>query len=321
MNAAYASDLLLCRPESDIRYIERMNEAAEKRETAERARAAAGAQAGRPDGRGEPSVRSQNEPEIARGTTACPERGPAGQETAGHPDNVPGHQEGYSDNASGRGAAQDADVTKSAVYQAVLKGNKRGILDEVKAVLGEGEQPERILNGHLIPAISEVGELFERQKYFLPQLIASANAMETAIAYLEPMLERGDTEKKATIVIATVEGDIHDIGKNLVALMLRNYGYRVIDLGKDVPAERIVETAVAEHAKIIGLSALMTTTMMRMKEVVELVKEKGADCMVMIGGAAITESFAEEIGADGYSKDAAECVKLAERLLAEKEAQ
>ena len=323
MNAAYASDLLLCRPESDIRYIERMNEAAEKRETAERARAAAGAQAGRPDGRGEPSVRpdntpgrqetavrSQNEPEIARGTSACPERGPSGQETAVCPDNV-----------SGRGAAQDADVTKSAVYQAVLKGNKRGILDEVKAVLGEGEQPERILNGHLIPAISEVGELFERQKYFLPQLIASANAMETAIAYLEPMLERGDTEKKATIVIATVEGDIHDIGKNLVALMLRNYGYRVIDLGKDVPAERIVETAVAEHAKIIGLSALMTTTMMRMKEVVELVKEKGADCMVMIGGAAITESFAEEIGADGYSKDAAECVKLAERLLAEKEAQ
>ena len=212
-------------------------------------------------------------------------------------------------------------MTKSAVYQAVLKGNKKGILDEVKAVLGEGEQPERILNGHLIPAISEVGELFERQKYFLPQLIASANAMETAIAYLEPMLERGDIEKKATIVIATVEGDIHDIGKNLVALMLRNYGYRVIDLGKDVPAERIVETAVAEHAKIIGLSALMTTTMMRMKEVVELVKEKGADCMVMIGGAAITESFAEEIGADGYSKDAAECVKLAERLLAEKEAQ
>lgn len=310
MNAAYASDLLLCRPESDIRYIERMNEAAEKRETAERARAAAGAQAGRPDGRGEPSVRSQNEPEIARGTSAGSERGPSGQETAVCPDNV-----------SGRGAAQDPDVTKSAVYQAVLKGNKRGILDEVKAVLGEGEQPERILNGHLIPAISEVGELFERQKYFLPQLIASANAMETAIAYLEPMLERGDTEKKATIVIATVEGDIHDIGKNLVALMLRNYGYRVIDLGKDVPAERIVETAVAEHAKIIGLSALMTTTMMRMKEVVELVKEKGADCMVMIGGAAITESFAEEIGADGYSKDAAECVKLAERLLAEKEAQ
>ncbi len=361
MNAAYASDLLLCRPESDIRYIERMNEAAEKRETAERERAAAGAQAGRPDGRGEPAVCpdnapgrqeaascSQNEQEIARGTSACPKEGPGRQESRS--DNVPGRQEtavrsqsepeiarGTSagsergpsgqetavrpDNVSGRGAAQDADVTKSAVYQAVLKGNKRGILDEVKAVLGEGEQPERILNGHLIPAISEVGELFERQKYFLPQLIASANAMETAIAYLEPMLERGDTEKKATIVIATVEGDIHDIGKNLVALMLRNYGYRVIDLGKDVPAERIVETAVAEHAKIIGLSALMTTTMMRMKEVVELVKEKGADCMVMIGGAAITESFAEEIGADGYSKDAAECVKLAERLLAGKEAQ
>ena len=139
--------------------------------------------------------------------------------------------------------------------------------------------------------------------------------MKLAIEYLEPMLKRGEGEEKATLVVATVEGDIHDIGKNLVVLMLKNYGYRVIDLGKDVPAERIVDTAIAEHAKIIGLSALMTTTMMRMKEVVELVKERGADCRVVIGGAAITESFAEEIGADGYSKDAADCVKLVERLL------
>ena len=120
-----------------------------------------------------------------------------------------------------------------------------------------------------------------------------------------------------TIVIATVEGDIHDIGKNLVALMLKNYGYRVLDMGKDVPAEDIVNLAIKENAAIIGLSALMTTTMMRMQDVVELCKEKGCTSKIVIGGACITQSFADEIGADGYSKDAADCVKLVERLLAE----
>ena len=126
----------------------------------------------------------------------------------------------------------------------------------------------------------------------------------------------GNTEAMATIVVATVEGDIHDIGKNLVVLMLKNYGYNVIDLGKDVPADTIVETALAEHASVIGLSALMTTTMMHMKDVVELAKERGCTAKIVIGGAAINESFADEIGADGYSKDAADCVKLVERLLA-----
>ena len=115
--------------------------------------------------------------------------------------------------------------------------------------------------------------------------------------------------------MATVEGDIHDIGKNLVVLMLKNYGYHVIDLGKDVPADLIVDTAMKENARVIGLSALMTTTMMRMKDVVELVKEKEMDTKVIIGGAVITQSFADEIGADGYSKDAADAVKLVQRLM------
>ena len=128
-----------------------------------------------------------------------------------------------------------------------------------------------------------------------------------------PFILKGRT----SIVVATVEGDIHDIGKNLVVLMLKNYGYNVIDLGKDVPASLIVETALKEHAKVIGLSALMTTTMMRMKDVVELAKEMGCDSKIVIGGAAINESFADEIGADGYSKDAADCVKLVDRLLEE----
>ena len=129
------------------------------------------------------------------------------------------------------------------------------------------------------------------------------------------MLKKGAGEEKAVIVIATVEGDVHDIGKNLVALMLKNYGYKVIDLGKDVPAETIIDTAIKEKADIIGLSALMTTTMVRMKDVIELAKEKECASKIIIGGAAITDSYAKEIGADGYSKDAADCVKLVSELL------
>ena len=163
-----------------------------------------------------------------------------------------------------------------------------------------------------------MGDLFEKKTYFLPQLISSAEAMKTAIEYLEPMLSTDDGDgPKTTIVIATVEGDIHDIGKNLVALMLKNYGFRVIDLGKDVSREIIVQTAIDENADFIALSALMTTTMMRMKDVVELVHEKHLKTKVIIGGAVITQSFADEIGADGYSKDAAEAVKLVQRLIRE----
>lgn len=262
MNAAFASDMLLNKKESDIRYIERMNFLAEKYAGMER---------------------------VMVQKTA------AGTSTAGE---------------------TKKESTGSGVFQVVLKGNKEHVLEEVKKMLDDGAKPDEIINEHLIAAINEVGDLFDKKKYFLPQLISSANTMKLAIEYLEPMLERSNTEAMATIVVATVEGDIHDIGKNLVVLMLKNYGYHVIDLGKDVPADVIVDTAMKEGAKVIGLSALMTTTMMRMKDVVDLAKEKGCTAKIVIGGAAITESFSDEIGADGYSKDAAECVKLVERLLA-----
>lgn len=204
------------------------------------------------------------------------------------------------------------------VFDAVLKGNIDGIVDIVKKTLEEGEKPSVILDDMLIAAINEVGVLFEKQIYFLPQLISSASAMEKAVAYLEPLLkEGGETGEMPTIVIATVEGDIHDIGKNLVALMLRNYGYEVIDLGKDVPAADIIEAAKENGASIIALSALMTTTMMRMKDTVALRDAENLPCKIMIGGAVTTPSFAEEIGADGYSKDAADAVRLAKKLLAE----
>lgn len=266
MNAAFASDMLLNRPDSDIRYIERMNRLAEQK--------------------------AEYETVVVKKT---PAEGTEKKESSGS-DSIKDHP----------------------IFVAVLMGSKGTILDEVKKALDDGIKPDAIINDYLIAAINEVGDLFDKKKYFLPQLIGSANTMKKAIDYLEPMLERReDAGQMPTLVIATVEGDIHDIGKNLVVLMLKNYGYNVIDMGKDVPCEDIVDTAIREDAAIIGLSALMTTTMMRMQDVVELCKEKGCKSKVIIGGACITQSFADEIGADGYSKDAAECVKLVERLLAD----
>ena len=213
---------------------------------------------------------------------------------------------------------KEADQKKNPVFEAVLKGNKDGIVDFVKEELSQGTKPGEILDGLLIPAINEVGTLFDKQIYFLPQLISSANTMEQAVEYLEPLLKEGGTnEKMPTIIIATVEGDIHDIGKNLVALMLRNYGYEVIDLGKDVQADKIIAAAKEHNASIIVLSALMTTTMMRMKDTIALKQKENLNVKVMIGGAVTTQSFADEIGADGYSKDAADAVRLAKKLLSE----
>lgn len=205
------------------------------------------------------------------------------------------------------------------VSDCVVKGNKQEIISRIDDCLKAGETPSEIIERHLIPGINLVGEYYDTKKYFLPQLIAGANAMKVGMEYLEPMLvEASAGEKRATIVFATVEGDIHDIGKNLVVLMLKNYGFDVIDMGKDVPSADIVEKAIETEAAVIGLSALMTTTMMKMKEVVEQAKEKGCKAKIIIGGAAITESFASEIGADGYSKDASDCVKLVQRLTEEK---
>ncbi|MBO5617700.1 MAG: homocysteine S-methyltransferase family protein [Pseudobutyrivibrio sp.] len=212
-------------------------------------------------------------------------------------------------------AGGDAGVELSPVAECVVKGKKEQIVTEIQSLLDSGVDPQVIIEEHLIKGINVVGDLYDKKKYFLPQLIAGANAMEIGMKHIEPLLASEDSESKGTIVIATVEGDIHDIGKNLVALMLKNYGYNVIDLGKDVPAADIIDKAVEVDADIIGLSALMTTTMMRMDDVVKLAKEKGCRAQIIIGGACINESFKDEINADGYSADAADCVKLVANLL------
>lgn len=206
--------------------------------------------------------------------------------------------------------------TLRPVYDAVLGGKRNQIAELTKGLLDEGRDAQEILNEALMPAIDEVGRLFDKGIYFLPQLINSAEAMKLSIAVLEPHLAQNlSGDHAACIVIATVKGDIHDIGKNLVALMLKNHGFKVIDLGKDVEAETIIRTAREEHADIIALSALMTTTMLQMKEVVRLARESRLAAKVIIGGAVITQDFADEIGADGYSRDAAEAVLLVKKLL------
>lgn len=289
MNAAFASDMLLHRPESDIRYIEHMNLMTQKHEE---------------------EARKEKSRAIAE---AMREKG--GSLETDMSANMATDKTPVSGNESTQSVVESS-LADNAVFQAVLKGNKGTIIEEVKSMLAQEHKPEEIINAYLIPAINEVGELFNRKKYFLPQLIGSANTMKLAIDYLEPLMEKKENVRNMpTLVIATVEGDIHDIGKNLVVLMLKNYGYHVIDMGKDVPAEDIIDMAMKEHAAVIGLSALMTTTMMRMQDVVEKCREKGCKSKVIIGGACITQSFADEIGADGYSKDAADCVKLVERLL------
>lgn len=274
---AYATDLLMAKEGSDITYIQAANQAKENRERKESLALEAKARAGA-------EAVPLKQGEFAADTTP----------------GTPGF----------------TDETRSNLYHGVLKGNKNGIEKLTRLALETGNAPDALLNDVLMPAINEVGVLFDKGKYFLPQLIASAEAMKNAIAVLEPLLlKEGSSEEMPVVVIATVEGDIHDIGKNLVAMMLKNYGYRVIDLGKDVPASEIITAAKEHHASIIALSALMTTTMQRMREVVAEVKKEGLPVKIMIGGAVITQEYADEIGADGYSRDAAEAVKVAGRLL------
>ncbi len=206
-----------------------------------------------------------------------------------------------------------------SLFQAVLEGNREGILPLTEQALEQGVGPMDILNGMLIPAIEDVGDKFGAGIFFLPQLMLSAEAMKRAFHRLKPELEKlkDGRAERGRVVLATVEGDIHDIGKNIVAVLLENHGFRVMDLGKSVPADRILQAARSEEADLIGLSALMTTTMPRMRDVVQKVSQQGLPVQVMIGGAVTTESYARQIGAHGYGKDARAAVDLAKRLTGE----
>lgn len=292
MNTALASDLLLCKEGASQRYISNVSELMVQ-ET------------------------------VVTGTRKTDSLDTVNQNTGNqkscnpNPDILASDNDRPGNKQSDRDYDDDMDEGKYGIFRAVLEGNKRDIVNLVVKELDKETLPGDIIDNILIPAINEVGRLFECQKYFLPQLISSAQTMKLAIDYLEPKLghEKGLSKNKGTVIIATVSGDIHDIGKNLVALMLKNYGYRVIDLGKDVPTDRIIQEAKKESADIIALSALMTTTMVEMANVIKKAKQEKLKAKVIIGGAVVTDRYAKEIGADGYAPDAGSVPELVNSLL------
>lgn len=211
--------------------------------------------------------------------------------------------------------AVTGNTAKYSLSDCIIKGFKENAYTETVELL-KTKEPMEIINGYLVPALDVVGKGFEKGTMFLPQLLMSAEAAKAGFEAIKEHMEKlGSSEaKKATIVIATVKGDIHDIGKNIVKVLLENYSYNVIDLGKDVPPEKVVE-AVSEHnAQLVGLSALMTTTVVNMEETIRQLREKCPWCKIMVGGAVLTQEYADMIGADFYGKDAMQSVYYAEKL-------
>jgi 5-methyltetrahydrofolate--homocysteine methyltransferase len=199
----------------------------------------------------------------------------------------------------------------------VIEGNAKAAEAQTRQALEEGLQPDVILNTALIPAMNEVGQRFEAGDYFVPEMLIAARAMQAGLKLLKPLLAASGVEPVGKVAIGTVKGDLHDIGKSLVAMMLEGAGFEVIDLGVDVPPEKFVE-ALRNGAKILALSALLTTTMPNMKVTIEAVKQAGLrdQTIVMVGGAPVTPAYASEIGADGYAPDASAAVRKAQELMA-----
>lgn len=200
------------------------------------------------------------------------------------------------------------------IVQAILDGDKDDIVTLLDEALRTGRQAADLVDGVMIPAIVRVGDLYEKKVYFLPQLMAAAETMKKALSHLDPFLKKAAVTDKGKVLMATVRGDIHDIGKNIVVLLLKNYGYYVIDLGKDVPDQAIVNAAKKEKPDVIGLSALMTTTMVNMKNVITLARAQGIHTDFLIGGAVVTENYASSIGAY-FAKDGVEAVKVVEKIM------
>ena len=199
---------------------------------------------------------------------------------------------------------------------------EKGLKEEAHHATGEllkEQAPLEIINEHLIPALDTVGKGFEKGTVFLPQLLMSADAAKIAFAVIKDVLaqEGGEVQAKNKVILATVKGDIHDIGKNIVKVLLENYSFDVIDLGKDVPPEVIVDTAVEQDIRLVGLSALMTTTVVSMEETIKLLRERKPECKVMVGGAVLNQDYADMIGADFYGKDAMQSVYYAQRVFEE----
>ncbi len=203
-----------------------------------------------------------------------------------------------------------------AMAEALIRGDRDTVADLVQKALDEGVDAEAVLNEGLVAGMDVVGQKFRNNEFYVPEVLIAARAMNAGMELLEPILAETGAKPAGVVVLGTVKGDLHDIGKNLVAMMLKGGGFKVVDAGIDVAPEKFVELAQQSNAQLIGLSALLTTTMTQMPSVIEALKEAGLDAKVMIGGAPITQEYADEIGADGYAPDAASAVDLARQLIA-----
>ena len=205
----------------------------------------------------------------------------------------------------------------SELYNNILEGEQEKALENVKAALAEGSSAEIILNEGMLAAMSEVGRLFGEGEYFVPEMLVSARAMQAGLALLKPALVAGNVQAAGRVILGTVRGDLHDIGKNLVGMMLEGAAFEVIDLGTDVAPEKFVEAIRSSGAQIVALSALLTTTMVSMKATIQAIEAAGlrSQVKIMVGGAPLSEQFAAQIGADGYAADASRAVLLAKELI------
>jgi len=202
-----------------------------------------------------------------------------------------------------------------AMQEALMGGRKAEVEALVDKAIAEGLPTRRILNEGLIAGMEKLGELFKNNEVFIPEVLVAARAMNAALVKLEPLLTKEGIEPKGCVVIGTVKGDLHDIGKNLVSMILKGAGYRMIDLGADVPPEKFVEAAKSHRADVVALSALLTTTMVQMKAVITALQAAGLDVPVIVGGAPLTAEYAGQIGARGYAPDAASAVDVVRRLI------
>lgn len=202
-----------------------------------------------------------------------------------------------------------------ALSDSIIKGDQKTAVDITKAALDEGMEPGKILADGLIAGMNVIGVRFKANEVYIPEVLISARAMKMAMELLEPKLVEAGVEPIGTAMIGTVQGDLHDIGKNLVVMMLKGAGFKVMDIGVDVSPEAFVDKAKESGAKVVGLSALLTTTMPAMEKTIQAIKESGLDVKTMIGGAPVTQAYADKIGADGYAADAASAVDIAKELM------
>lgn len=209
-------------------------------------------------------------------------------------------------------------MTIQKVFKAILALDEDAVKANTQAALDSGQDVGAILNDGMIKAMDEVGDLFSSGELFVPEMLKAAQTMKAGLALLKPRLLAGQNQKKGVVVIGTVKGDLHDIGKNLVALMLEGAGFEVVDLGVDVSTEVFVKTAEEKKADVVALSALLTTTMSAMGITIKAIRAAGLSMPIIIGGAPVTRTFSDQIGADGYSSDAPGAVRLVKGLMADK---